>query len=155
MRLKQGAESYQCEYCQGVYVPEKNDDGVRVLDPSDKNCPICKVALHEGSLAHTRILYCTRCRGMLIPMIDFEGLISEERAQQGISRIQPAADTHDLERKIDCPKCQRRMDTHLYAGPGNVVIDSCDACVVNWLDYGELARIADAPDEGSPVREGF
>jgi Zn-finger nucleic acid-binding protein len=31
-------------------------------------------------------------------------------------------------------------------GPGNVVIDTCERCRVNWLDSGELRRIAVAPD---------
>jgi Zn-finger nucleic acid-binding protein len=38
------------------------------------------------------------------------------------------------------------MIAHLYAGPGNVVIDSCEQCQVNWLDGGELRRIALSPD---------
>jgi Zn-finger nucleic acid-binding protein len=38
------------------------------------------------------------------------------------------------------------MISHLYGGPGNVVIDSCERCLVNWLDAGELQRIAAAPD---------
>ena len=33
-----------------------------------------------------------------------------------------------------------------YGGPGNVVIDTCERCLVNWLDPGELRRIAIAPD---------
>jgi Zn-finger nucleic acid-binding protein len=37
------------------------------------------------------------------------------------------------------------MDTHYYAGPGNIVIDDCSFCHLNWLDYGELQRITRAP----------
>jgi LSD1 subclass zinc finger protein len=150
MKLRPGADSYKCEYCQGVYIPEKNDDGVRVLEDSDLLCPNCNQALSHASLANTRILYCKKCRGMLIPMPDFEGLISEERLRDGISRVQPAMDASDLKRKMNCPKCHLAMDTHVYAGPGNVVIASCDPCLVNWLEYGELARIAHAPDTGNP-----
>ena len=43
------------------------------------------------------------------------------------------------------------MDTHLYAGPGNVVIESCDTCLLNWLDRGELMRIVHAPDDRNPA----
>jgi Zn-finger nucleic acid-binding protein len=42
------------------------------------------------------------------------------------------------------------MEAHSYAGPGNVVIDSCEPCSLNWLDHGELARIAQAPDDRGP-----
>jgi hypothetical protein len=30
------------------------------------------------------------------------------------------------------------MDTHVYGGPGNVVVDNCPRCAVKWLDHGEL-----------------
>ena len=52
--------------------------------------------------------------------------------------------------KIDCPQCHRRMDTHLYGGPGNVVIDSCEECSLIWLDRGELMHIVHAPDDRIP-----
>jgi Zn-finger nucleic acid-binding protein len=39
------------------------------------------------------------------------------------------------------------MDTHFYAGPGNVIVDTCDDCSLLWLDRGELTRIVHAPDE--------
>jgi Zn-finger nucleic acid-binding protein len=39
------------------------------------------------------------------------------------------------------------MDTHPYGGPGNVIMDTCEHCSLNWLDYGELQRIVRAPDE--------
>jgi Zn-finger nucleic acid-binding protein len=40
------------------------------------------------------------------------------------------------------------MDTHYYAGPGNIVIDDCPSCELNWLDAGELMTIVRAPDHG-------
>jgi Zn-finger nucleic acid-binding protein len=36
------------------------------------------------------------------------------------------------------------MLNHMYGGAGNVVIDTCETCQVNWLDSGELRRIARA-----------
>jgi Zn-finger nucleic acid-binding protein len=38
------------------------------------------------------------------------------------------------------------MLSHLYGGPGNIVIDSCEQCQANWLDSGELRRTAVAPE---------
>jgi len=43
------------------------------------------------------------------------------------------------------------MLAHVYGGPGNIVIDTCERCQLNWLDPGELRRIALAPD-GAPRR---
>jgi Zn-finger nucleic acid-binding protein len=37
------------------------------------------------------------------------------------------------------------MLSHFYGGPGNIVLDTCEGCQVNWLDPGELQRIARAP----------
>jgi Zn-finger nucleic acid-binding protein len=38
------------------------------------------------------------------------------------------------------------MEHHPYGGGGNVFLDTCESCSVNWLDRGELQRIVAAPD---------
>jgi Zn-finger nucleic acid-binding protein len=58
----------------------------------------------------------------------------------------PPVDPHDLTRSVLCPHCHRAMDAHFYAGPGNVVLDSCETCDLNWLDHGELTQIIRAPE---------
>jgi hypothetical protein len=45
------------------------------------------------------------------------------------------------------------MSTHPYFGPGNVVIDNCEACELVWLDCGELRQIVDAPGKDRGNRE--
>jgi Zn-finger nucleic acid-binding protein len=149
MQLKPDEDSYRCDYCHAVYLPNKDDDGVRVLgDPTSEPCPICNVSLVNAAIAKIRIPYCTQCRGMLIPMPALPALIDELQAvQSGGALPQPPADAHDLERRINCPQCHHRMDTHLYAGPGNVVVDSCEDCSLIWLDRGELTHIVRAPDD--------
>ena len=141
-------DGLKCDYCLSVYFPEKDDSGVRVLgESSDQACPICKVPLVDAVIAKTPILYCTQCRGMLIPMPVFQTLIEVLRVAQGGTTIQSAGEAKDLRRKIDCPHCHHPMDAHFYAGPGNVVIDSCDECMLIWLDHGELMCIVRAPDD--------
>jgi hypothetical protein len=83
---------------------------------------------------------------MLIPMQAFQALVEQLRTERSGAAPQPTADASDLRRKIDCPQCHHRMDTHFYAGPGNVVIDSCENCCLIWLDSGELMHIVHAPD---------
>lgn len=145
MQLKPGMDSFKCEYCQSVYLPEKNDDGVRVLgEPSGEDCPVCKTPLVMAALAKVRIIYCSGCRGMLIPMPVLEPLVEELEIPAGTAIAPPAADSNDLRRRVDCPHCHRPMDPHFYAGPGNVVIDSCEACTLLWLDQGKLTRIVSA-----------
>ncbi len=147
MRLNGDEDCLRCDYCKGIFFPTKDDEGVRVLGvPSGEACPVCAVPLLHAALAKIRIRYCTRCRGMLIPMGAFVGLVEQLRSGERGTFIAPPPDTHDLQRKINCPHCHRRMDTHFYNGPGNVIIDDCDTCELDWLDYGELMRIVRAPD---------
>jgi Zn-finger nucleic acid-binding protein len=84
---------------------------------------------------------------MLIPMGEFQVLIDDLQALQRDTMVQTAVDSSDLRRTVDCPQCHHAMEAHFYAGPGNVTIDSCDPCSLNWLDHGELMRIVHAPDE--------
>jgi Zn-finger nucleic acid-binding protein len=148
MRLESDKECLACDYCGSVYFPEKNEDGVRVLgEPASERCPVCAILLIHAGLNGQRLLYCNRCRGMLIGMDVFVAMVQELRSRQdGLPAVPHAPDPRDLERRLDCPQCHHRMDTHFYGGPGNIVIDDCSPCRLNWLDHGELDRIARAPD---------
>jgi hypothetical protein len=86
-----------------------------------------------------------------MPMNVMPGLIEALRAGQDKPAVQTPPDKGDLKRTIRCPKCNRRMDTHFYAGPGNVIVDSCGDCFLIWLDRGELMRIVHAPDEDDNI----
>ena len=67
------------------------------------------------------------------------------REQRSTPVVLPRRQTPE-QRRVTCPECGRPMRAHIYAGPGNVVIDTCERCGFNWLDGGELRRIAAAPD---------
>jgi Zn-finger nucleic acid-binding protein len=152
MRVKSDMVSFRCEYCQSVYIPEMSDDGVRVLDEqADEQCPLCNQPLVQAVLAKTPILYCKKCGGMLVAMGALEDLIAELRAAGQSGDAKPSAyDPDELRRILQCPHCHRRMEAHLYAGPGNVVIDSCEECAMIWLDRGEAKRIASAAPHRQP-----
>lgn len=146
LRLEGDQESLACDYCKSIYYVSKNDEGVGVLDePAEESCPICAIPLRHAILARERIRYCTQCRGMLIPMNTFVVLIEELKAGSPGPAPPRAPDARELDRHIDCPRCHQRMDTHYYAGPGNIVLDDCSRCLLNWLDHGELMRIVQAP----------
>lgn len=147
MRLNADEDYLKCDYCKSIFFPAKDDEGVSVLAvASGEACPVCAVPLIHASLSKIRMRYCTRCRGMLIPMDVFLALVEELREGDPGTLIAPTPDCHDLQRKINCPHCHQHMDTHFYNGPGNVIIDDCDHCSLNWLDHGELMRIVRAPD---------
>jgi Zn-finger nucleic acid-binding protein len=148
---KPDTEGYKCDYCHAVFFPGEEDDGVVVsadTGSSDQACPLCSVPLVQASIAKIRVLFCTECHGLLMPMNELQSLIDASRGGDHPPAVQTPPDPSELKRTIQCPKCHRRMDTHPYAGPGNVIIDSCRDCLLIWLDRGELTRIAHAPDEG-------
>jgi Zn-finger nucleic acid-binding protein len=148
MRLDDDKDYFTCEYCRNVHFPEPNEDGVRVLgDPVEQECPVCGVPLVNAAIVGRRFLYCRRCRGMLIRVDTFVAIVEDLRARrEAPAELGRQPDEKDLERHIRCPQCHEDMDTHPYAGPGNVIIDNCPSCELNWLDYGELRRIVRAPD---------
>ena len=55
-------------------------------------------------------------------------------------------DWRDLNRRLSCPQCGETMAAHPYGGPGNIIIDDCERCSLDWLDGGELDKIVRAPD---------
>ncbi len=156
MRLQDGRECLTCDYCKSEYFPEKNEDGIRVLDdPSELPCPVCAVPLAHAILESHQILCCTRCRGSLIPAPVFVLILQDLRARRGdASTIPHPPGPQELQRRIQCPQCHRAMDTHYYAGPGNIVIDDCAWCELNWLDAGELMAIVRAPDHACDLGSG-
>ena len=148
MRLESSSESLRCEYCGNIVFPEKNDDGVRVLgEPGEELCPTCGTGLADASFAGARLRYCTRCRGMLIAMEVFADLVQTLRADHNGGGVIPQPpDRSELERRLTCPHCRQAMETHFYAGPGNVILSDCERCSLDWVDRGKLMRIAQAPE---------
>ena len=148
MRLDPDKEYLACAYCGNVHVPDVNTEGIRVLDePADLACPVCSIPLVHAAAASQRILYCNRCRGMLIGMNVFMTVVHDlrSRRQSAAEGLRPPHG-NELDRQLQCPKCHESMDTHIYGGAGNVVIDTCEDCEVNWLDFGELDRIVRSHD---------
>jgi Zn-finger nucleic acid-binding protein len=151
MRLTPGQASLVCDYCKGIYFPDPDDSGVRILDLAEGvSCPICAIPLMNAVLLGLGIRYCQRCRGTLVAMGRLEALIDALRSAKNTGAALPASDRAELTRKIRCPQCQRPMETHFYYGGGNVVIDDCENCSLDWLDYGELKRIAATAANAAP-----
>ncbi|MDP9052539.1 MAG: zf-TFIIB domain-containing protein [Acidobacteriota bacterium] len=136
-------DTLKCDYCGSVVVPQTDTSGVRVLveSPDREQCPVCSVTLMQATLGISPLLYCTKCHGMLIAMMEFQSLIDAARTASGPVVAYPA-DPHELNRVIQCPHCHRPMEAHFYAGAGNVVMDTCETCCLHWLDHDEVARIA-------------
>jgi Zn-finger nucleic acid-binding protein len=148
MRLEEDKDYLVCDYCGNIHVGEATGEGVRVLgEPASAQCPVCSIPLLHAAIDGQRILYCQRCRGMLISMDIFVALVADLRSRRDVSsRMMRPVDQKQLDQTIRCPHCGQDMETHVYGGGGNVVMNDCERCEVNWLDHGELERIVRAPD---------
>ena len=154
MKLAPGNTSLRCDYCKLVVAVESDDTGVQFLEEApEQTCPTCSAPLWKSVLAAVELDACKTDRGLLVPMGDFEVLVEKMRALHTEREIPGPMDDAELERKVMCPRCHQRMDTHYYAGPGNVILDSCTTCFRVWLDRGELTRIAHAPSEDDAAED--
>jgi Zn-finger nucleic acid-binding protein len=147
MRIDSDRGVLVCDHCGGQQEPPALVEHLELLSETSTLCPTCSTPLSNGRLEGHPLLCCARCFGMLIDMNRFATVIDvvrscEHRPLRSVStRRQNPGD-----RILECPACGQPMAGHLYEGPGNLVIDSCERCLVNWLDPGELRRIAMAPD---------
>ena len=112
--------------------------------PGDR-CPTCRLPLVHAQVVHQPVLYCTHCQGMLIAMAVLPTLVESLNEPFDPNTPEPPS-AGEHHRHIDCPRCHIAMDPHFYAGPSHLVMDSCDACNLNWLSRDELRHIARAPE---------
>jgi Zn-finger nucleic acid-binding protein len=147
MKLILEQRQFACEYCTTIYFPEEDNEGVRMLDEESQSiCPVCRIPLFYGYVDWTQILYCRKCRGMLIDQETFSRAVEYLRAApEGPPVEPPRMNPEELRRKIVCPECNRQMSTHPYGGPGNIILDNCINCDLIWLDHTELSRVVRAP----------
>ena len=156
MRMAGGHESLRCDYCKSIYFSGPDEQGVRYLDElPELLCPVCAVPLWNATLAGAPLRTCKKCRGMLVAMGAFQGLIEQVRAEHGGSELPATSDEVDPGRKLECPACHQTMESHFYYGGGHVVMEDCERCELNWLDGGALMRIVRAPRQEVMEPNGF
>jgi Zn-finger nucleic acid-binding protein len=135
-----------CDHCGSLKEAPGPIEHLEMLSETASDCPVCGAHLSNARLEGLSLLCCARCYGMLIDMDQFATVIDALRAAEPRTfRIALPRRQNPGERLIRCPTCGDAMLSHVYGGPGNVVIDTCERCHVNWLDPGELRRIAVAP----------
>jgi Zn-finger nucleic acid-binding protein len=147
MRLVLEKGYYDCAHCTTMVFPEENEEGIRILDEvSETGCPVCRIPLVYGFVDRTQMLYCRKCRGMLLNQDIFLKVVRYLRAESSGPPVEPPPmNPRELERQVACPECGQSMSTHPYGGPGNIVVDNCAHCSIIWLDHDEFERIIRAP----------
>lgn len=148
LRIAEGNKSLRCDYCHSVVTVQADETGVQFVDEvQELACPNCTIPLWDAMLAGVRIDACKQCHGLLVPIGSFEVLIERMRAENLGSEVPPPGDAPDLQRRVSCPKCHQRMETHFYYGGGHAVMSSCEQCALHWLESGILMQIVRAPHE--------
>ena len=156
LRHEPGRDYLICDACRSIRHLEAEPEGLFLLGPvTSLNCPVCGIGMVNAVALGQSVHYCTNCRGSLIATDVFMYLVAHLRVNLKEKPHPPRPiEPSELVRVVKCPLCSRAMDTHPYAGPGNIVIDNCPTCSVNWVDARELYRVASAPDE-SPNRDAW
>ena len=119
-------------------------------------CPDCSnEALHAETVTDIEIDRCPACHGIWLDALELEKLVdcqpkdllAEDRAFEVAPGDQPAV--------RECPRCVGakliKLNSRLHPG---TIIDSCTVCYGNWLDAGELAKLA-GKDLGGSLRRLF
>ena len=150
MALLETRPCWRCNHCHSMVCQEATGTpGVRVAkEPgSDRHCPVCHTPFLVAVMDDTHpIEVCEQCKGILMPRETFaRTVIGRRRAAASPPVIPHHTDARDLLRRVGCPGCGAEMLTDWYYGPGNIVLDTCPACDLAWLDAGELQRVVDAP----------
>jgi Zn-finger nucleic acid-binding protein len=147
---------YYCEHCKNYHFPRQDQEGLRELgeNPEGIQCTHCKISLNLVTFDDFFQGYqCPNCQGLLFNRTIFREAIDYHRSR---TKTPPEPfsqyDPDELDRMMGCPGCQNQMETFQYNGPGNIIIDTCHACDLIWLDYGELKKVLSAPgrDRGVP-----
>lgn len=118
---------------------------LETIGAGSADCPNCAAALADARIEGCPVQYCSSCHGVLVEMKHFVTLSEAVRAREPRTRAALPRRQQPGERVLSCPICRQAMLSHVYGGPGNLVLDTCERCHVNWLDPGELRRIARAP----------
>ncbi len=149
LNLRPFSDRTKCVYCGSTERHAEHENGFdRIVwseEPLGQDCPRCLSTLVQVTVEGHKAAACTECHGLLFSNPVFGGIVQQRRAGfRGAERTQ-MVDRMQLHEPANCPGCTGRMETHIYAGPGCQVIDSCAECHLVWIDSGELTAIEHAP----------
>jgi len=151
MSLVHGQSHHHCLTCNVFEFPtalESDEIPIKAEETvTDFQCPKCVIPLRVGLIYEgMQVCFCDNCRGFVIPSQSLGTLVNElRRDYQGEDDKPVPIDPSELDKFDNCPACLERMDSHPYYGPGNLVLNTGNACKLAWLDHGELAKIVRAP----------
>lgn len=143
MRLLDQRDYFLCDYCGTFHFPRESEEGVRLLgQQTDVSCPVCQERLQSATVEGHLVKTCAHCRGILARQRAFAIIVDKRRADYRGPKPRPRPiQDEERARRVVCPACGQVMDAHPYLGPGAVLVDTCGACALIWLDPGEMTII--------------
>jgi Zn-finger nucleic acid-binding protein len=145
MLVDSASNALTCRHCGTYEESPALVPNLEIVGASANSCPTCRTPLSDGRLESHPVLFCQGCLGVLIDMGHFVSVIEAVRVNEARTEVLLPRGQNPGERLLNCPGCGQIMLSHIYLGPGNLVIDTCERCRLNWLDAGELRKIARAP----------
>lgn len=106
-------------------------------------CPACSNEMIEKDFGGVLIDVCNGCHGL---WFDWMEIVKLDESHEGMGKaLEDALNdprTNDENRKqLSCPKCNTRMQKHLFKNDKEVNVDECYKCGCFFLDSGELNHI--------------
>ena len=138
-----GRLTFTCRHCGTEEPVPVGLQAFDLFDASGWRCPSCQSRPVEGCRRrppHPGVFRAVH--GALIAMSSFIAVVAVVRFFEGQTPRRLASPRQQTpgDRQIECPGCGGPMTSHNYGGPGNIVMDTCERCELNWLDPGELRR---------------
>lgn len=108
------------------------------------HCPRCSAELVPGEFRGLQLDMCAQCSGILLEQVRLLSLLDAmmQELREQIDLNLPLEAVPDRGVQITCPRCHGDMEHHGYMESKWVMIDSCPACQVTWLDADELGLVS-------------
>lgn len=108
-------------------------------------CPLCKKEMKTVKIEKIELDECSDgCHGLWFDIKELQKLDEKAEGSGGeLARILAYDRAKDLNpfRKVNCPRCNIKMQRHEYIDQSRIYIDECFKCGGIWLDRGELGAI--------------
>ncbi len=107
-------------------------------------CPRCEQELCAGEIHGVELDMCANCYGILLDrarLIQVLEVVADS-LRDAIDPALPLEAVSDAGGGLICPRCRAKMDHYGYMDTKWVMIDSCRACDVMWLDTDELGMVS-------------
>ena len=101
------------------------------------NCPTCNISLNRISICGETVDQCDACNGTWYEQTELSSILSALPNEHS-----PDQATSDPPETINCPQCDTKVASSIYAHDSKIRILKCSDCKGVWLVSGQLEQIA-------------